>query len=380
MLAGLAPAQAPPPSPPPELREALGRIEEMAALELAKENVGSVTIGIISGPDLTWTRSFGYADMENKVLATRGSVYRIGSITKQFTALMFLQLVQEGKVHLSDPVEKYLPEISKVQERKPWAPPITLIQLATMTSGMDREPAHLDTYLKGAVSEWEKVMLAALAETKYQYEPDTRYFYSNIGYAMLGASLSRAAGLPFVEHVKERIFKGLGMKNTDFEPTAVIKPNLTKGYDIGRDGKLDAETPAREHAGRGYKVPNGAIYTTVDDLARFVAFQLGEGPESVLPKKTWQDNLTRVNSAGGNLSSGYGIGFQVSRRGEFVYYGHGGSVAGYRASALFDPVSKTGAIVLRNVGGRFDVSGLCQRALQEVAKTKLEAGKASPRP
>ncbi|MBM3791833.1 MAG: beta-lactamase family protein, partial [Acidobacteria bacterium] len=132
---------------PAELREVIARIEDMTALELAKENVGSLTLGIISGKDLVWTRSFGYADMEQKVMAGRSSVYRIGSISKQFTGLMLLQLVEEGKVHLSDPVEKYLPELSRVGERRPWAPPITLIQLATMTSGMDREPANLPTYL-----------------------------------------------------------------------------------------------------------------------------------------------------------------------------------------------------------------------------------------
>ena len=350
------------------------RIGDMTAAALAKESVGSVTVGVISGPDLIWTRSLGYADIDGKIMATRDSVYRIGSVSKQFTALMLLQLVEEGKVHLSDPVEKYLPELSRVGDRRAWAPPITLLQLATMTSGMDREPANLnEKYLKGPVSDWEKVLLAALTETKYAYEPDTRYLYSNIGYAMLGASLSRAAGRPFVDHVRERIFKPLGMTHSDFEPTALIMPTLAKGYDLLKDGKLDADTPAREHAGRGYKVPNGAIYTTVDDLARFVAFQLGEGPEAVLKPATWKDNLARVNSANGALTSGYGVGFQVARRGTFVYYGHGGSVAGYRAATLFDPVSKTGAIVLRNVGGRFDVSGLCARALEEVARAKMIA-------
>jgi CubicO group peptidase (beta-lactamase class C family) len=334
-----------------------------------------VTVGIVSGPDLVWTHSFGYADIEQRRLATRESVYRIGSITKQFTALMFLQLVQEGKVHLSDPVEKYLPELSKVAERRPWAPPITLVQLATMTSGMDREPAHLENFLKGPVSEWEKVMIAALGETRFQFEPDTHYFYSNIGYAMLGASLARAAGRPYADYVRERIFQALGMKRTALEPNPEIQASIAKGYEIGRDGTLDSDTPAREHAGRGYKVPNGAIYTTVDDLARFLAFELDEGPESVLPRKTWADNLTRVNSASGDLTSGYGIGFQVYRRGSFVYYGHGGSVAGYRAAALFEPDSKTAAVVLRNVGGRFDVSGLCEKALEEAAGAKQAARK-----
>jgi CubicO group peptidase (beta-lactamase class C family) len=162
------------------------------------------------------------------------------------------------------------------------------------------------------------------------------------------------------------------MEHTAFEPNPQIQPHITKGYQIRPDGTVDAETPALQHQGRGYKVPNGAMYTTVGDLAKFVAFEIGEGPETVLKKETWLDNLTRVNSSGGDLSSGYGVGFRVSRNGEFVSYGHGGSVSGYRASALFDPVSKTGVIVLRNVGGRFNVGNLCQRALEEIAGAKMK--------
>ena len=359
---------------PSQLKPAIERVETMATAEMAKDNLGSVTIGVISGPDLIWAKSFGYADMEKKVPATVDSVYRIGSITKQFTATMLLQLVEAGKVHFTDSVEKFFPDINKVQGRMPWYPPITIIQLATMTSGLDREPDDLPTYLKGPVAEWEKVMISALPHVKYAYEPDTHYFYSNIGYAILGATLSRVAGKPYVDYVAERIFTPLEMTHTAFEPNAKIQAEITKGYEVGRDGKVDSETPAREHRGRGYKVPNGAIYTTVADLARFVSFELGEGPETVLKKKTLADNQTRTNSSTNDLRSGYGIGFMVNRRGEFVAYGHGGSVAGYNASALFDRVSKMGVVVLRNVGGgKFNVAMLSARILEEVAAAKSPA-------
>ena len=343
------------------------QVDALAAAEFAKDNRGSVTIGVVSGAELVWTKSYGYADMEKKIPATKDTVYRIGSITKQFTALMLLQLVEAGKVHLSDPVEKYFSEVNKVQGRFAGAPPITLVQLATHTSGLGREPADLATYLKGPVSEWEKVLISALPRTKYDFEPDARFFYSNIGYAILGATLSRAAGQPYVEYVPQKIFAPLGMAHTAFEPNAQIKANLAKGYGVQGD-KVDAETPEREHQGRGYKVPNGAMYTTVGDLARFLSFELGHGPESALKKATLEDNFKRVNSANGDLSSGYGIGFEVLRRGNLLAYGHGGSVAGYLAAAYVDRASGTGVIVLRNVGGGpFNVSGLALRALEAVA-------------
>jgi CubicO group peptidase (beta-lactamase class C family) len=353
-----------------DLRNAIEQVDALAAAEFAKDNRGGVTIGIVSGAELTWTKSYGYADMEKKTPATKDTVYRIGSITKQFTGLMLLQLVEASKVRLSDPVEKYFPEVNKVEGRFAGAPPITLVQLATHTSGLGREPADLPTYLKGPVPEWEKVMIAALPRTKYDFEPGTRFSYSNIGYAILGAALSRPAGQSYIEYVHQKIFAPLGMTHTAFEPNEKIKPHLAKGYGVQRD-RVDAETPEREHQGRGYKVPNGAMYTTVGDLARFLAFELGHGPESVLKKKTLEENFKRVNSASGDLTSGYGIGFQVERRGSLIAYGHGGSVAGYLAGALVNRDSGVGIIVLRNVsGGSFNIHGLAVRALETLAASR----------
>ena len=353
---------------PAKLQTTVARIDAMATEEYAKDKVASVTIGIVQGSQLIWTRSYGEADMERKVPATKETVYRIGSITKQFTGLMLLQLVEDGKVLPTDAVERYLPEINSVKGRHTGTPPVTLMQLATMTSGLGREPANLSKYLVGPVAQWERTMIAALEETKYDHLPGTRYQYSNIGYAILGAALSRAAKLPYTTYVEQRILAPLGMSRTAFEQTAAITPALAKGYEIDRSGRVSSADPEREHAGRGYKVPNGALYTTVVDLARFVAFELGEGPESVLRKAALEEQHGRVNSANGSLSSGYGVGFQLVRRGEQIFLGHGGSVSGYTAQAWIHRPSKTGVVVLRNAtGGRFDLSALTFRALTELA-------------
>jgi CubicO group peptidase (beta-lactamase class C family) len=356
---------------PSDLSGALSKIDAMAAAELAKDGVGSVTVGVVSGAKLVWSKSYGFADMEKKTPADQETVYRIGSITKQFTGLMLLQLAEQGKVALSDPVEKYFPEVNKVQGRLPNAPPITLVQLATMTSGLDREPADLATYLKGPVADWDKVLISALPHTKYAFEPDTHYYYSNIGYAILGATIARAAGMPYTRYVHEKIFTPLEMTHSAFEPTPFIRQHLSKGYEVSRDGAVDSVAPQREHDGRGYKVPNGAMYTTVGDLARFLSLELGENSGNLLKKETQTDNYTRVNSSNGILTTGYGIGFQLARKGDRVYIGHGGSVAGYRAEAYVDREAQTGVIVLRNVGGgKFDLAGLCFRSLEELAQAR----------
>ncbi len=353
-------------SVPAELGAALEQIDALAAQTQRDGGIGGLTIGVISGGKLAWTRSYGSSDAESKRPASADTVYRIGSITKQFTALMLLQLVEQGKVGLTDPVERYVPEITAIPKFRPDTPPITLLQLATMTSGLAREPKGPADHSNGPVSGWTQKVLVSLPQTTFQYEPGTQYLYSNIGYATLGLALERAAGRPFTDYVQEQIVKPLGMTRTAFELTPEMRAHAARGYSKSKDGKVDWQTAERELDGRGYRVPNGALMSTVTDLAKFVLFELGEGP-AIIKKETQDRNFARVYSANGALGSGYGLGFQATRRGTLVALGHGGSTAGFRAAAQFDRVSKTGVVVLRNAD--LDATALALAALEKVAAT-----------
>ena len=172
-----------------ELAAGIINVDGLFAAEYKKEHAAGLTVGIVSGRDLVWTKSYGFADIANGRPATADTVYRIGSITKQFTSLMLLQLVRDGKVHFSDPVEKFFPEVNQVQGRYLGAPPITLIQLATHHSGLKQEPGDVERFTTGPVSQWEQTLIAALPKLQYAYEPGTHFVYSNIGYAILGAAL-----------------------------------------------------------------------------------------------------------------------------------------------------------------------------------------------
>lgn len=340
------------------------KLDTLVGEEFAKDGVGGTTVAVVKGGSLAWAKGYGLADIEAGTPATANTVYRIGSITKPFTAVMLLQLVEKGTVRLDDPVEKYLPEINRIAERPKDAPSVTLEQIATMMSGIAREPDDLDTFLVGPVERWEQVLFEALPRTKYDHEPGARFLYSNIGYAILGATLGRAAKKPYVDYMRESVLRPLGMTTTDFVPSATIQPALAKGYEM-RNGKPNGEQPAREHDGRGYKVPNGALYTSVGDLAKFVSLWLGEGPETVLKRTTISGTFARVPA-----TATYGIGFQVVRRDGKVYYGHGGSVAGYRAQMAYDTRAKVGVIVLRNVGGgSFNPGPIASRLLAMVVET-----------
>jgi CubicO group peptidase (beta-lactamase class C family) len=333
----------------------LAAVDSLVSAEFAKDSIGSITVGVIAGSKLVWTRSAGFADMKTRRLANRNTVYRIGSITKPFTAVMLLQLVAAGKVQLSDPVERYLPEVRQIASRPQGAAPFTFLQLATMTAGLAREPDDVGPFWTGPVSEWEKKLFAALPHTSYKSSPGTEYSYSNIGYATLGAALARVAHQPYVEWERSRVFRPLGMEHTRFEIDPTIEADLAVGYEVRGDGTLDDQTAAEEgRTGRGYKVPNGAIFTTVDDLARFVVFELGHGPDSVLARPILDDVFGGFVATDPDLETGYGLGFMAIRRADYFFpsfLGHSGSVAGYRAAMYYHRGIQLGVVVFRNVGG-----------------------------
>jgi CubicO group peptidase (beta-lactamase class C family) len=355
----------------PSLESVFAQLDTELAADFAKDGVGAASIGVTVGPKLVWTRHYGFADMEAKRPPTSDTAYRIGSITKQFTALALLRQVEAGTMRLSDPLEKFVPEIQAVTGRKEGWPAPTLLQVATMMSGLAREPgAGCRDHSVGPISLWQQKVLGCLPRTSYAHEPGTQYLYSNIGYAALGLAIERAGGKPFTDQVVEGITVPLGMSRTAWEATPALRTDLAHGY-TRRDGKADRTAPDRELEGRGYRVPNGNLFSTLHDLSRFVMWELGALQAPIIKRETQTFNYGRTYSADGAMRTGYGLGFTATRRGELIALGHGGSTAGYRASALFHPASSTGVVVLRSAeGGSFDAGPVALRILQRLASTQ----------
>lgn len=372
-LAGAGCGPAPDPEPP-----SVGQAASAAAGEIRRviedDGRGGAAFGVIVGGEALVADGFGFADTEGATPARADHLFRIGSITKPVTAIAMLRLVHLGEARFGDPVTAFVPELAEVENPYSWTPGPSIFQLATMTGGLAREPRNLPRYLVGAPQDWLDTALRALDEVSFEYEPGTRYQYSNIGYAMLGAAVARAAGEPFMDHVEDNLLAPLGMDSSAFYPVPDLEDRIAEGVTVEDDGSLDAETPAREHAGRGYKVPNGALYSTVEDLGVFLRFLIGtEGEpfDGVIPASVRQDNLTKA-FATGDLASGYGFGFMARRLDDaegnpFTAYGHGGSVAGYRAAAWIEPETDAAVILLRNVGGDgLNLTELSLAALGEV--------------
>jgi len=356
--------------PPSFSQEVIQRADSVAEAEFAKDSLGSITVGVVAGPKLVWAKSYGYADKAKTRRADPTTLYRVASVTKQFTALMLLQLIERGRVRLADPVERYLPEVRSVRRTSATDPLPTLLQLATMTSGLARDPDDRRPWETGPVTQWESLLLRALPKTRYARAPGTGYGYSNVGYAILGAALSRAAREEYTAYQRRHILAPLGMTSSAFELTAALGARLAVGVDydeLYRD-TLNYEDAARGNAGGlGISVPSGSLYSTVGDLAKMVSLAIGHGPPDIVSPEMLALREKVGVSASADLDYGYGLGFQALRWGDTVAVGQSGNLAGYTSMVLYDTKRKFGVIVLRSAaGGHADSGRLAGRVFRRL--------------
>lgn len=332
----------------PEWDGAIASFAEEIAAQVSADGVGGIAAGVVVDGDLVWAKGFGWSDREERVPMAPGAVSRTGSISKSVTAMVLMRLVDQGVVRLDDPVERHLPEFSTVQGFPPDGPAVTLRHLASHTAGLEREPANTEEMVSGPIELWEDRIVESLRNTSFDSIPGARYQYSNIGFGSLGLALSRAAGVPFMDLVHREVFEPLGMNASAFVVVgAELEPRLAMGYVNRADGTIDAHSPWREHRGRGYKVPNGGVYSTVADLGRFLGAVAGTPGLRILTEVSRQEMISIQTPE--SEKEGYGIGLSIQKHpGGFTTVGHGGSVAGYTATMTVSPESGIGVVLLRN--------------------------------
>ncbi len=320
------------------------------AADVELDDVGGIVAGVVVDGDLVWAQAFGWADRDRAVPMTTSSVARTGSISKSVTAVLMMRLVDRGVIGLDEPVSRYLPAVEGFAERRPGAEPITFRHLASHTAGLVREPSWPGSVV-GPIELWEKRILESIPLTAYDSVPGARYQYSNIGFGTLGLAVSRAAGEDFVDLVEREVFDPLGMTGSSFEVQgAELEPRLASGHVRRRDGTIDTERPAAEHAGRGYKVPNGGVYSTVADLGRFLGAMSGVPGLRILSEESRLEAISVQTPE--DPDNGYGLGFSIRTDGQGRrIVSHGGSVAGYNAHMAVDPDARVGVVLLRNYGG-----------------------------
>lgn len=299
---------------------------------------GSISAAILKNGHVIWAGAFGSAARDRNVSADTNTIYRIGSITKTFTATLLIMLVEEGKLKLDDPVENYLPEI-KMLNGYTDAGKITFRLLASHTSGLKREPDMPGANI-GPDSLWETKLLSCIPNTSFNSKPGQEYLYSNMGYAILGLALSRASGVPYLQMVQQQILTPLHMEDTFFELPQAKRARLAEGME-NTEGEVNTKLSLREVNGRGYRVPNGGIFSTPRDLAKFVASLNGK-PALLTAKSRRQ--MQSVPNGGKN----YGLGLMLVNKRDLDVIGHNGSVPGYTAQFAIEQQSGYGVILMRN--------------------------------
>lgn len=321
----------------------------------AYDGVPGISAAIVRDQDLVWSASFGLADVAGRRPARDNTIYGICSISKLFTGIAAMQLRDQGRLRLDDPVDKLLPWYDLAQNY-PDSPPVTLEGLLTHSSGLPRES---DTpYWAGpdfAFPTREEVR--ALLDTQSTLYPAQRYYqYSNLGLTLVGEIVAQQSGEDYAAYVRRHILEPLELTDTAIGfPTDERASRIATGYGFpGRDG---APPPMPRYDTRGI-TPAAGFTSTSLDLARFAAWQfrlLGGGPDEVLNANTLRE-MQRVQWMDQDWSVARGLAFGVYRLGERTVTGHAGDCPGFNTRLFLDPVSRVAVIVMAN-RNQTDVDG-----------------------
>jgi len=329
---------------------ALKMIEVWVDAQLAYEDIPGMSVGVVYDQDLIWSRGFGYADVSVKRPATPGTIYSICSISKLFTSIAIMQLWEQGKLRLDDPLRKYLPWF-KIQDRFPEAPEITLQGVLTHSSGLPREADY--PYWTGPEYNFptREQIIDKLSGQEELYPADTLFQYSNLGMSLLGEVVAAVSGQAYDKYVREHILDPLGLNDTTPEIPEDERGNkLATGYSMKlRDGER-REIPFYTVNGIA---PAAGFASTVEDLARLASWQLRlleKGGQEVLKVNTLK-KMHRVHWLDPDWGTRWGLGFSVSRQDETIQVGHGGSCPGYRTQLAIQPKDKIAVIVMTNAQG-----------------------------
>jgi CubicO group peptidase (beta-lactamase class C family) len=295
-----------------------------------------LVVGVIDGKGRR-VISYGSLAKDDKRPLNGDTIFEIGSVTKVFTSLILMDMVQKGEVALTDPVAKYLPERVKVPERN--GKKITLADLSTQTSGLARMPNNLRP--KDMANPYADYTVDQMYEflSGYQLPRDIgeKYEYSNLGVGLLGHALARRAGLEYEAMVKARVLEPLGMKST----AITLTPEMKARFATGHDGKLQP-TPA-------WDIPTlagaGALRSTANDMLTFLAANLGYAKTPLADAMAAEVSVRKPTGMPGmEIAYAWHV---LSKEGRSVIW-HNGGTGGYRSFVGFDPQTRAGVVVLSN--------------------------------
>ncbi|MBP6507074.1 MAG: beta-lactamase family protein [Opitutaceae bacterium] len=308
----------------------IGRMAEAVnAAAKADGFMGSVLVA--KGDQVVFGMSVGWADAEWEIPNAATTKFRIGSLTKQFTAASILLLEERGKLSVDDPISKYIPGVPAA-----WSP-ITLRHLLTHRSGIPDFTA-LPAYPR----EWKysgpspSMIFNWVRDQPLEFSPGSKYQYSNTGYVLLGWIIEQVSGQAYREFVKQNIFDPLGLADSGYDSNTAIIPRRASGYNTGALGLrhanyIDMRTP---HAA-------GGLYATTGDLLKWTQALFGG-------KLLQPSSLEKMTNS---FRDGYAFGLSIGTKDERKRAAHAGGIDGFGSFLAYFPASGVTIVVLANIAG-----------------------------
>lgn len=309
------------------------QIDKLVTDTLTRTGVPSASVAIVKDGQVAYVKTYGDAKLEPKTPATASMRYSIGSISKQFTAAAILLLQEQGKLSLDDKVAKFIPDLTRANE-------VTIRQLLSHTSGyQDYWPQ--DYVMKPMLeATTARKIMDTWARKPLDFEPGTRWQYSNTNYVIAGAIVEKVGGLPFYKFLQQRIFTPLGMTSVTDIDQELLKASDPIGY------KRYALGPLRvaPKEGKGWLFAAGQLAMTAEDLAKWDISII----EGKLMKPASYLALGREVVLKNGLGTNYGLGVNVSSQSGRRALSHGGEVSGFTAQNIVFPDDRVAVVVLVN--------------------------------
>ena len=331
----------------PQVKGAIGIVDAWIDSVRDYGQVPGISVGFVVDQDLVFAKGYGYSNLENEVEATPRTIYSICSISKLFTSIGVMQMRDAGILSLRDPVADHL-DWFDIESTNPQSGPVRIGGLLTHSSGLPRESDFpYWTKLDFPFPE-EGQLKEQLGKQTTLYPADTRFQYSNLGFALAGAVLSARSEIPYEQYVTDEIIKPMGLRDTRAHfPKALHGNQMAIGYaGLLRDRIRKPLPPFDTRA-----ITAAAGFTsTVEDLARFASWNfrtLDNQDDSVLNGNTLRE-MHRVSWVDPDWKSSWGIGFSVSQQEGNTVVSHGGGCPGYITDIAMVPKYKVAAIALTN--------------------------------
>ncbi len=309
------------------LAQDTARMDQVVQSYVANHFMGSVLVA--RGDKVLFSKGYGFANLEWDIPNTPDTKFRIGSLTKQFTAVLILKLEEQGKLSVNDPVKKYIPDAPAAWDK------ITLFHLLTHTSGLPDYTSLPDYPKLQTLPTTAAGIMARFRDKPLEFQPGEKFKYCNSGYVMLTAVVEKVAGVPYEQFLQDQIFTPVGLKDTGYDSASRVIHHRATGYLLNAGNQIENSRFVDMTVPQGA----GALYSTTEDLLKWELAMFGG---KVLKAASFEKMTTPVKN-------NYGFGLFIRTANQHKMIEHTGGIDGFNTDLAYYPDDKVTIVVMRNI-------------------------------